>query len=132
MITIHTTTNSSLVLSQFSKGKDMYIFPEIMEGRPLSPNEIVLCCPEILTNGKPIVTVSEHIILFALMCIGKTTAKATSGESPPVHIGPADIEISFHFGNGREPQLLRVDGSGEFIDRWPNGFFNERASLLFY
>lgn len=26
---------------------------------------------------------------------------------------------------------LRVDDDGEFIDRWPNGFFGERAEELF-
>jgi hypothetical protein len=26
---------------------------------------------------------------------------------------------------------LRIDDTGEFIDRWPRGFFEERAEELF-
>jgi len=32
---------------------------------------------------------------------------------------------------GVQFRALRVDKEGEFIDRWPKGFFEERAEELF-
>jgi len=32
---------------------------------------------------------------------------------------------------GTSVKHLRVDSDGEFIDRWPRGFFAERAAELF-
>jgi Protein of unknown function (DUF3696) len=34
-------------------------------------------------------------------------------------------------GQGVRFRPLRVDAEGEFRDRWPNGFFEERAGELF-
>ena len=32
---------------------------------------------------------------------------------------------------GVEVKRLRIDETGEFVDRWPRGFFDERARELF-
>lgn len=40
-----------------------------------------------------------------------------------IYVESADAGVRF--------RPLRVDGDGEFIDRWPKGFFEERAEELF-
>ena len=76
-------------------------------------------------------THSEHIILRLLRRIRETT----EGDLPPgapsmtpeglavVYVEVTDIGVKF--------STLRVDKEGEFLDRWPRGFFEERSEELF-
>lgn len=76
-------------------------------------------------------THSEHIMLRLLRRIRETS----EGELPPgaPSMAPGDLaviyvettELSVSFSG------LRVDKDGEFIDRWPRGFFEERSEELF-
>jgi hypothetical protein len=46
---------------------------------------------------------------------------------------PEDLAVIYvdrNESNESVIQLLRVDEDGEFIDRWPHGFFTERRAEL--
>jgi len=68
-------------------------------------------CPKLI--GKNIIILSEHIILWFLREIREGWLESE------------DIEL---YCDG---QPIRIDYKGELIDRWPGGFFIERADLLF-
>ena len=76
-------------------------------------------------------THSEHLILRILRRIRQTTNDELPEEIPPVM--PDDVCVLWvdNLGNGTTFQRLRIDDQGEFIDRWPQGFFSERAEELF-
>ena len=76
---------------------------------------------------------SEYILLRCLRRIRETGA----GKRPPddpLALGPDQISI-FYFDpqpNGNTKiRKIRVTKDGEFIDRWPRGFFDERGKDLF-
>jgi hypothetical protein len=83
-------------------------------------------------------THSEHLLLRLLRRIRETA----DGELPPGHPGLKPSELSVVFveppglgpdGNtqGARVHPLRIDDTGEFLDPWPRGFFEERAKELF-
>jgi hypothetical protein len=59
----------------------------------------------------------------------------TDGELPPGVAGLTTDDLSVIYvendGQGVRFVPLRVDAEGEFLDRWPAGFFEERAGELF-
>jgi len=76
-------------------------------------------------------THSEHLILRFLRRIRETTAnELPPGASP---FDPQDLAVYYvePAKDGVDIKRLRVDETGEFIDRWPHGFFEERAEELF-
>lgn len=85
-------------------------------------------------SSSPIVveTHSEHLILRVLRRIRETH----DGELPPPpsrHCRPDDVAVYFFENNqeGTKATRLRIGADGEFIDRWPYGFFDERSEELF-
>lgn len=76
-------------------------------------------------------THSEHLILRLLRRIRETA----DGELPKGHPGLTPDQLSVIYvergEEGSKAHRLRVDESGEFIDPWPQGFFEERAEELF-
>ena len=86
-----------------------------------------------VNSGKSLLieTHSEHIILRMLRRIRETT----ENELPPGATGlkPDDLSVIYVDKTEEGVQLrnLRVDEEGEFIDRWPKGFFDERTDELF-
>lgn len=76
-------------------------------------------------------THSEHIMLRLLRRI----REATEHDLPPGVIGLAADDLAVIYvenaGDGVRFRPLRVDSEGEFLDRWPKGFFEERAEELF-
>jgi predicted ATPase len=76
-------------------------------------------------------THSEHLILRILRRIRQTTNGELPEHIPPVK--PDDVCVLWvdNLGDGTTFQRLRIDEQGEFIDRWPMGFFSERAEELF-
>lgn len=76
-------------------------------------------------------THSEHLILRILRRIRETT----DGENPEhiPEINPNHVSVLYVESRDGEVVLhnLRIDETGEFIDRWPKGFFEERAKELF-
>lgn len=80
-------------------------------------------------------THSEHLLLRLLRRIQQTT----DDELPPDAIGLQSEDLSiiyvepFRTKKSIKTRIkrLRVDNTGEFVDRWPNGFFDERYGELF-
>jgi hypothetical protein len=76
-------------------------------------------------------THSEHLMLRLLRRVRETHF----GELPPgiTGIKPADISVMYVENQNEEVifHTLRVDAYGDFSDRWPHGFFEERAEELF-
>lgn len=92
-------------------------------------------CPELVHDEQPqaflIETHSEHLLLRLLRRI----REQTNDEVPPGKLGlSADklavIYVDCPMGDTTFQQL-RIDEEGEFLDRWPKGFFEERAEELF-
>ena len=86
-----------------------------------------------LFAGKSLIieTHSEHIMLRLLRRIRETT----DDELPPGVKGLSADDLSVIYVEsgleGVQFRPLRVDHEGEFRDRWPHGFFEERAGELF-
>jgi len=76
-------------------------------------------------------THSEHLILRLLRRIRETT----SGDLPvnKSELTSGDVAVFYveRTDEGTRVTPLAIDESGEFIDRWPQGFFAERAEELF-
>ena len=76
-------------------------------------------------------THSEHVMLRLLRRIRETT----EGNLPPTapSLTPDTLSVVYveTTDDGVNFRPLRVDKEGEFIDRWPRGFFDERAEELF-
>ncbi len=75
-------------------------------------------------------THSEHLMLRFLRRIRETSDK----EAPEgLTLTPSELSIYFieREEGGISCHSIRVDEDGDFIDRWPKGFFAERAKELF-
>jgi hypothetical protein len=76
-------------------------------------------------------THSEHIMLRLLRRIRETT----EGTVPPGAPVLTANQVAVIYVEPTEGQLdltpLRIAGDGDFIDRWPHGFFQERGEELF-
>lgn len=76
-------------------------------------------------------THSEHLLLRLLRRIRETN----EGQLPPNSLALTPDKISVVYVEqtieGMKLTQLRVDETGEFLDRWPKGFFEERAEELF-
>jgi len=76
-------------------------------------------------------THSEHVILRVLRRIRETGEKALPTGAPS--FTPEQLSVLYveNTPTGTVFRRLRVDEEGEFVDRWPKGFFAERAEELF-
>jgi hypothetical protein len=76
-------------------------------------------------------THSEHLVLRLLRRIRETTAKELPAGAPA--LSPDKLSVLWVEGGkqGTSVRRLGVDETGEFADRWPKGFFEERAGELF-
>ena len=87
--------------------------------------------PENPLSSLLIETHSEHIILRLIRRI----REKFEDELPENAIGldPSDVSVYYvqDTAKGVQFKKLRIDEEGEFIDRWPKGFFDERAAELF-
>lgn len=76
-------------------------------------------------------THSEHIMLRLLRRVRETS----EGDLPPgaPELRPHDVSVIYVENTPEEVcfRRLRVDSDGDFSDRWPHGFFEERAGELF-
>ena len=76
-------------------------------------------------------THSEHLILRLLRLIRDTTnGELQKGEKP---LRPEDVAVIYAkpTEHGTELIELRISEDGDFIDKWPDGFFTEREKELF-
>lgn len=111
---------------------ELHVHPAIQVGlgdlfiRAIQPNGSLYPGKSLLIE-----THSEHIMLRLLRRIRETAGN----ELPPGVIGldPDDLSVIYVEGSddGVRFHALRVDKEGEFIGRWPKGFFEERAEELF-
>jgi hypothetical protein len=78
-------------------------------------------------------THSEYILLRCLRRV-RETAAGKHPEGSPLSLRPEDLSVLYF-----EPQpagftkvkKIRVSTQGDFVDRWPRGFFEERGKDLF-
>lgn len=82
-------------------------------------------------NQLIIETHSEHLILRLLRRIRETTNGELPEGMPPLK--PEDVAVIYAkpTEHGTELMELRISEDGDFIDKWPDGFFTERAKELF-
>lgn len=112
---------------------ELHVHPAIQVGLGDLFIQAVQTSESIVGAGKTLLveTHSEHIMLRLLRRIRETT----ENEVPPGVIGlsPNDLAVVYveSSDDGVRFRPLRVDPEGEFIDRWPRGFFEERAEELF-
>ncbi|THD09651.1 AAA family ATPase [Rhodanobacter lindaniclasticus] len=76
-------------------------------------------------------THSEHVILRLLRRIRETTNGELPKDFQPLR--PDDLQILYAQPEGTLSRImeLSVDTEGEFVGKWPGGFFPERAKELF-
>jgi hypothetical protein len=76
---------------------------------------------------------SEHLMLRLLRRIRETTE---DGEADVDYLGaikPEHVAVYYVHATETKTEMrpLRISEDGDFLDRWPNGFFEERAEELF-
>lgn len=112
---------------------ELHVHPAIQVGLGDLFIQAIQKSQSIFGPGKTLLveTHSEHIMLRLLRRI----REASENEVPPGMIGlsPDDLAVIYveSTTNGVRFRPLRVDREGDFIDRWPRGFFEERAEELF-
>lgn len=112
---------------------ELHVHPAIQVGLGDLFIQAVQANESIVGAGKTLLveTHSEHIMLRLLRRIRETT----ENEVPPGVIGLSSNDLAVIYvessDDGVRFRPLRVDPEGEFIDRWPKGFFEERAEELF-
>ena len=77
-------------------------------------------------------THSEHLMLRLLRRIGETTEDALPTHAFPLQPNQVAVIHVEQTEKGIRLKPIRIDKTGEFIDRWPQGFFGERSDELFY
>jgi len=75
-------------------------------------------------------THSEHLILRLLRRIRQTTEGTLDEDAPSFSEDKLSVIYVESLSGGVRIRRLRVDADGEFIDRWPKGFFAERMPEL--
>ncbi len=90
-----------------------------------------------LENRRPgaktliIETHSEHLILRLLRRIRETTEGTLPANTRSLRPDQVSVIYVEQTEQGVQLSHLRIDETGEFIDRWPKGFFEEREDELF-
>lgn len=75
-------------------------------------------------------THSEHLILRLLRRIRETTDKDLADGAPAFGEDKLSVLYVESAAEGVRVRRLRVDEQGEFVDRWPRGYFAERMQEL--
>jgi len=73
------------------------------------------------------VNVMSHTVVVTLMELPLLRLLRQVREG---HIGGRQVDVIV-LSKDLTPHTLRVDNTGEFVDVWPEGFFEERAKELF-
>ena len=74
---------------------------------------------------------SEHLMLRLLRRIEGTHNGELPEEKPELRPDQVSVVYLDQVDGEVQATRLRIDETGEFIDRWPHGFFDERADELF-
>jgi len=114
-----------IVQSMLSKGKTLCIEqPEIHLHPKLQADLgtlLATCVKEPFSNQFIIETHSQHLILRLQRLVRQGV------------LTPSDISVIYvdRTGEGSKCVELRLDKDGDFIDRWPQGFFEEGYNEIF-
>lgn len=88
---------------------------------------------EMVARGKSFVieTHSEHMILRVLRAIRESFSSDIQHRR--LSISPDKVSVLYFepVGDHTEIRRLRISEDGEFLDKWPQGFFAEREAELF-
>ena len=76
-------------------------------------------------------THSEHLILRLLRRIEETGSNELPEGKPALKPDQVSVVFLEQIDGEVRATPLRIDETGEFIDRWPQGFFDERTNELF-
>ena len=76
-------------------------------------------------------THSEHLMLRLLRRIRETSQDELPTEVHPLRPDQVGVIFMEPAGGAVRVHPLRIDQTGEFTDRWPRGFFEEREEELF-
>ena len=76
-------------------------------------------------------THSEHLILRLLRRIEETGSNELPEGKPALKADQISVVFLEQVDGEVRATPLRIDETGEFIDRWPQGFFDERTNELF-
>ena len=112
---------------------ELHIHPAIQVGMGDLFIETAIAKDSGLGSGKMLLveTHSEHIMLRLLRRVRETS----EGNLPPSAVSVVPKDISVIYVENQENEVLfkplRVADDGDFLDRWPKGFFEERAEELF-
>ena len=74
---------------------------------------------------------SEHLMLRLLRRIEETHSGELPKGKPALRPDQVSVVFLEQIDGEARATPLRIDETGEFIDRWPRGFFRERAAELF-
>ena len=74
---------------------------------------------------------SEHLMLRLLRRIEETHSGELPDGKPTLRPDQVSVVFVEQIDGEVRATPLRIDENGEFIDRWPHGFFRERAAELF-
>lgn len=112
---------------------ELHIHPAIQVGMGDLLIEAVQTDEAAISSGKSLLieTHSEHIMLRLL----RRVREKSDNELPPGITGLTTDDLSVVYVEsgieGVSFRNLRVSDDGDFLDRWPKGFFEERAEELF-
>lgn len=112
---------------------ELHIHPAVQVGMGDLFIEVVKSPHNQLGEGKTLLveTHSEHIMLRLLRRVRETSAN----EIPPDGhaIAPEDIAVIYveNVQGIVAFRRMKLDQDGDFHERWPHGFFEERAEELF-
>ncbi len=76
-------------------------------------------------------THSEHLMLRLLRRIRETSEDTLPADVHPLRPDQVGVIFMEPAGSAVRVHPLRIDKTGEFTDRWPRGFFEEREEELF-
>jgi predicted ATPase len=76
-------------------------------------------------------THSEHLLLRILRRIRETTNDELPEDAPAMNPNGVAVYYFTPSNQGIEANRLRINEQGEFLDPWPDGFFEERIEELF-
>lgn len=107
---------------------EIHVHPAVQVG--LGDLLIEAATREVGKRSLVIETHSEHLILRLLRRIRETTDKDLEREAPPFSLDKLSVLYVEGGTGGVRVRRLRVDERGEFVDRWPKGFFAERMEEL--
>jgi predicted ATPase len=78
-------------------------------------------------------THSEHLILRILRRVREAYENSAAYPASLPKVLPEHIAVVYAEPSAEGTKLhhLKISADGDFIDRWPTGFFTERADELF-